>query len=180
MKFIVYDIEATCWQGRPPGMVQETVEIGAVELNQFGEQTGTFSRLVKPILHPQLSQFCRQLTGLDQAEVNRAKTFKRVSQEFQDWIGVGYEDYLLCGWGKFDQTQLIRDSRLHRIDDAWLDPYINLRKQYQEVKGLPKKRGLRSAVRHEGLEWVGNQHEAFTDAENTANLFVRLIDVWRY
>ena len=180
MKFIIYDIEATCWQGRPPGMVQETIEIGAVELDRYGNETGTFSRLIKPVIHPQLSTFCRDLTGIDQAEINRAQDFKRVIRQFQDWIGIHDEEYMLAGWGNFDKVQLERDCRLHRLDDDWLQDYLNLRRQYQEVKRLPKKRGLKSAVRHEGYEWEGEQHQALVDAQNTAKLFAGMIDVWRY
>ncbi|MFK8162345.1 MAG: exonuclease domain-containing protein [Lewinella sp.] len=180
VKFIVYDIEATCWEGRPPGLVQETLEIGACELDAYGQIQGYFSRLIKPTLHPQMSHFCRNLTKIDQQEVNRARDFTRVVSEFQDWIGVGYDDYLLASWGDFDQEQLSADCRLHRLDDYWLDEHIDLKEQYRDIKKLPKKRGLKSAVKHEGLAWEGEQHRALTDAKNTAKIFQALIDVWRY
>lgn len=180
MKFIIYDIEATCWAGRPPGMVQETIEIGACALDAYGKQTGTFSRLIKPIIHPRLSHFCQNLTGIEQAEINKARDFRRVIQEFQDWIGVYDEDYLLGSWGDFDPKQLRADCKLHRQDDYWLDNHINLRRQYQEIRRLPKKRGLKAAVKHEGFTWEGAQHEALADAENTAKVFQALIDEWRY
>ena len=180
MKFIVYDIEATCWEGSPPGVVQETIEIGAVALNAYGQVLGEFSRLVRPILHPSLSLFCRQLTSIDQVDVNRARTFDYVAEDFMDWIDVDNDDYLLASWGSFDPRQLAADCRLHDLDDWWLDPHINLKRQYQEIKGLPKKRGLKSAVKHEGFTWEGEQHRALTDARNTANVFFSLIDMWRY
>ena len=181
MKFIVYDIEATCWEGRPPGMVQETIEIGAYEVDRFGEVGRAFSRLIKPIIHPQLSHFCRRLTQIDQADINRARDFRRVAHAFQDWIDVhGHEDYLLCSWGRFDLTQLRRDCELHDMDDRWLDDHIDLKAQYRDLRGLPKKRGLASAVRHEGFEWTGEQHRALDDAENTVKIFRKLLDVWRY
>ncbi|MEO0733307.1 MAG: 3'-5' exonuclease, partial [Bacteroidota bacterium] len=145
MKFIVYDIEATCWEGRPPGMVQETIEIGACELDGYGTINGYFSRLIKPVVHPQLSYFCQRLTNIDQAEINRARDFSRVVRDFTDWIDVDGEDYLLASWGDFDRKQLMADCQLHRLEDYWLDEHINLKKQYQEIKGLPKPRGLKSA-----------------------------------
>ena len=180
VKFIVYDIEATCWEGRPPRMVQETIEIGAVEVDRYGQAQGQFSRLIKPEIHPQLSHFCRRLTQIEQTDINRARSFSRVIQDFKDWIGVESEDYLLASWGAFDRTQLAADCRLHREEDWWLDEHIDLKKQYQQIRGLPKKRGLKSAVRHEGYEWEGEQHRALVDALNTAKVFVGMIDVWRY
>ncbi|OAV46297.1 3'-5' exonuclease [Lewinella sp. 4G2] len=180
MKFIVYDIEATCWEGRPPGMVQETIEIGAVEVDQYGRSLRQFSRLIKPVIHPQLSHFCRKLTQIDQDDINRARKFPRVIRDFQDWIGVEDEDYLLASWGDFDRTQLMADAQQHRLDDWWLDEHIDLKRQYQQIRNLPKKRGLKSAVKHEGHVWEGEQHRALTDAINTTKVFTELIDMWRY
>lgn len=180
VKFIIYDIEATCWEGRPPGMVQETLEIGACALDAYGRITGQFSRLIKPVIHPQMSHFCRNLTSISQVDVNRAQDFKRVVAEFKDWIGVDYEDYLLASWGDFDEEQLRADCRLHRMDDYWLDEHIDLKEQYREIRKLPKKRGLKSAVKHEGYFWEGEEHRALPDAQNTAKIFQALIDMWRY
>ena len=161
-------------------MVQETIEIGACEIDQYGQIQGYFSRLIRPVLHPTLSYFCRNLTKIDQVELNRAQGFARVIEDFQDWIDVYEDDYVLASWGKFDPEQLAADCRLHNIDDYWLDPHINLKAQYQDIKSLPKKRGLKSAVKHEGYEWEGEQHRALTDAKNTVKVFQSLIDMWRY
>ena len=180
MRFIIYDIEATCWEGRPPGMVQETIEIGAYEVNSFGEVGGAFSRLIQPVLHPQLSHFCRRLTNIDQADINRARDFPRVIGAFQDWIDTDGEPYVLAAWGNFDERQLRQDCALHRLEDYWLDHHINLKAQYRELRGLPKKRGLASAVRHEGFEWSGEQHRALDDAANTVQVFRKLLDMWRF
>lgn len=180
VKFIIYDIEATCWAGRPPGMTQETIEIGACALDRYGVRTSSFSKLIKPTLHPRLSLFCRDLTGIEQTELNRAGDFRRVIREFQEWIGVDEEDYLLASWGDFDPQQLRVDCKFHKIDDYWLDEHINLREQYQQIRKLPKKRGLKAAVKHEGMVWEGAQHEALVDAENTAKVFQAMIDEWRW
>lgn len=180
MKFIVYDIEATCWAGRPPGMVQETIEIGACAVDSYGTVTGSFSKLIKPVIHPKLSHFCQNLTGIEQESLNRAKNFKRVITEFKEWIGVDFDEYLLASWGDFDQEQLMADCQLHKLDDYWLEEHIDLRAQYQQIRKLPKKRGLKSAVKHEGFTWEGAQHEALVDAENTTKIFQALIDEWRY
>ena len=161
-------------------MVQETIEIGAYEVDAYGRVGSAFSRLIKPILHPQMSHFCRKLTQIDQADINRARDFPRVIQAFEDWIDVGGEPYVLAAWGNFDELQLRRDCRLHGVYEDWLDPSINLKAQYRELRNLPKKRGLASAVRHEGYEWSGEQHRALDDAENTVKVFQKLLDVWRY
>jgi hypothetical protein len=32
MNFIIFDLEATCWMGRPPHGINEIIEIGAVKV----------------------------------------------------------------------------------------------------------------------------------------------------
>ena len=180
MNFIVFDLEATCWEGRPPSKVQEIIEIGAVRLNPYGEVTGTFNKFIRPILNPFLSHFCRQLTSIEQHNIDRANGFSEVIEQFQDWAEVFDEDYLLCSWGNFDRKMLIQDCQLHDLEYDWAEQHINLKRQYQELKRLRKSRGLRSAVTAEGFEFTGIHHRGIDDAENLAKIFAKYLDVWRY
>ena len=161
-------------------MVQEIIEIGAYKVDRYGEVHSYFSSFVRPVIHPQLSLFCKQLTSIDQQDVNRAAEFPAVVEDWQDWIGIFDEDYMLASWGAFDIKQLRADCRLHRMEEDWLDPNINLKKQYAEIRGLRKPRGLRSAVDKEGFEFTGEQHRAIDDAQNLVKIFRKLLDVWRY
>ncbi|HHM21235.1 MAG TPA: exonuclease domain-containing protein, partial [Bacteroidetes bacterium] len=122
MNFIVFDIEATCWEGPPNGKVQETIEIGAIKVDRYGEVLGRFERFIRPLLHPNLSPYCRQLTTIDQIAINRARPFPEVVDDFQEWIGVfDDEEYLLCSWGNFDKKLLMQDSHLHHLDAYWVE-----------------------------------------------------------
>jgi 3'-5' exoribonuclease 1 len=180
MNFIIYDLEATCWEGRPPTMVQEIIEIGAIKLNRYGEVEGTFSKFIKPIIHPQLSLFCQQLTSIKQSDVERAATFPSVIEAFQDWAEVFDEEYLLCSWGSFDKKMLIQDCRLHDMEDDWAENHINLKQQYHDIKRLRTRRGLKAALTAEGYEFTGTPHRGIDDARNLAKIFVKHLDVWRW
>ena len=180
MNFIIFDLEATCWQGNNTTLEQEIIEIGAIRMNDYGEVTGSYNRFVKPILNPYLSPFCKDLTGIEQDQVNRASIFKKVAIEFQDWIGVFEEDYLLCSWGAFDKKMLIKDSRLHQLDEEWAEPHLNLKRQYMELNRLHRPTGLKSALRKEGMEFEGNHHRGIDDAENLSRIFALYRDEWRY
>lgn len=161
-------------------MVQEIIEIGAYKVDRYGEVLSYFSSFVRPVIHPQLSLFCKQLTSIEQQDVNRASEFPAVVEDWQDWIGIFDEDYVLAAWGAFDIKQLRADCRLHRMEEDWLDSNINLKKQYAEIRGLRKPRGLRAAVDKEGFEFTGEQHRAIDDAQNLVKIFRKLLDVWRY
>ncbi len=180
MNFIIFDLEATCWHRSSTDLIQETIEIGAFRLNPYGELTGTYNRFVKPILHPFLSPFCKQLTNIEQEVINRARTFPKVIEEFKDWIGLYEEEYLLCSWGSFDRKQFINDCKLHRLEYDWCEKHINLKSQYQYLKRLNRPCGLRKALHREGMEFNGNPHRGIDDAENLMQLFNLYWDEWQY
>lgn len=179
MNFIVYDLEATCWENRAKRQ-SEVIEIGALKLNEYAEVEDTFARFVKPVVHPFLSPFCIQLTSITQVEVNRAAKFYTVIEEFQDWIGVDEEEYLLCSWGNYDKTQLIKDCDFHDIDSDWVEKHINLKAQYQQIRSLNKPFGLKKAVKSEGFEFEGTHHRGIDDVYNLAKIFGKFFDEWRY
>ncbi|MBK6620708.1 MAG: exonuclease domain-containing protein [Saprospirales bacterium] len=180
MNFIVFDLEATCWEGKPENKVQEIIEIGAVRLSAFGEVEDTFCRFVRPVLNPSLSVFCRQLTRIEQRDIDKAAGFAKVIDEFQDWADIFYEDYLLCSWGNFDRKMLVQDCKLHKLDSEWALEHINLKRQYQDIRKLKKKRGLQAALEKEGFEFEGSPHRAIDDAKNLVKIFLKHLDEWAY
>lgn len=181
MNFIVYDLEATCWEVDIPGRIQEVIEIGALKINEYGETESQFSSFVRPRENPLLSDFCRRLTTISQIDVNRADDFPTVIADFIDWIGYNDdEEYLLCSWGFFDQKAFERDCRLHRLDADWCRPHISLKHQYNDINRLAKPIGLRRAVEREGFDFTGTPHRGISDAENLAKIFVKYQDIWAY
>lgn len=181
MHYIVYDLEATCWPNRPQSVRQEIIEVGAYRLTGSGEVTGSFQAFVRPIVHPMLSPFCQELTGISQPQVNTADRWPEVQEDFLDFIGyLDGEDYLLCAWGDWDAKQLRRDCRLHDLEEEWAEPSIDLKRQYQRINKLKKPRGLAKSLRIEGYDWEGDAHRAIDDARNTVKLFREYIDEWAY
>lgn len=178
MNYIIFDLECTCWKEMHPLLVQEIIEIGAYHLNDFGEIEGKFSRFVKPILNPMLSPFCKELTTITQEQVNRAKTYPEVIEEFQDWIAVDDEEYILCSWGNYDRKMLVTDCILHRLDFEWTNKHANLKQKYQDLRKLRQPIGLMAALNKEGMEFSGTLHRGIDDAMNLARIFVKYIDSW--
>lgn len=178
MNYIIYDLEATCWENMPPGYVQETIEIGAYKLNHYGEIRGKFNRFIKPSVHPTLSPFCRQLTSIEQLDINRAKYFPEVIEEFQDWARIFEEEYMLCSWGNFDRKMFAADCRLHRLEDAWTDHHVNLKEQYRVMKRLKSGIGLKKAIEVENMVFTGQHHRGISDAENLVKIFLKYLGNW--
>ena len=180
MNYIIFDLEATCWETVPPGYVQEIIEIGAVLVDDYGDALETFNAFVKPTRHPNLSPYCRNLTGISQIDVNRAQAFPEVINKFLDWAYIDDEDYMLCSWGEFDRKMLATDCLNHGFNPDWTDCYTNLKNDYRRVKGLRKPIGLKKAVELEGFEFTGDHHRAIADAENLTKVFVKHLGSWQF
>lgn len=83
-------------------------------------QTGTteaeFSQYVKPTRFPILSEFCKNLTGIKQTDVDNASNLKDVLKSFDEWIqrftnekkflfrddGDEKQNVAICTWTDFD------------------------------------------------------------------------------
>jgi len=177
VNYIIFDLEASCWLGRPPHGVNEIIEIGAVKVNEYGEVTDVFSKFVKPLVNPVLSDFCKKLTSITQQDIDKAKMYPYVCQDFMDWIDLE-EDYCLVSWGKYDKEQLRADCMLHKMEYDWLDYHCNLKAAYKILKRETHEQGLKKVVKNEGFEFTGIHHRAISDAENMAKVFIKYIDSW--
>ena len=77
---LVIDLEASCDEGdKLPGDEMEMIEVGAVWATPDGRILAEFQALVRPVLHPRLTPFCSQLTGITQADVDGAPLFPEVA-----------------------------------------------------------------------------------------------------
>ena len=104
--FIVYDLEATCWRQRRAWPV-EVIEIGAVKVSESLDIVDEFSAFVRPILHPEISEFCTRLTSITQADVEDAGEFHEVIRAFESWMDPTGTRTVLLSWGEFDKRQLL-------------------------------------------------------------------------
>ena len=180
MDFIIFDLEATCWEGNAVGRQQEIIEIGALRMDPYGEVHETFQQFVKPAMQPRLSVYCKQLTGISQGDVDRAESFSRVFAQFREWLGPDTDNMLLCSWGAKDKELIMRDMRVHQMSNGWLPPFIDLKSQYHEIKGIRRKMGLKRVLDREGFDFEGSHHRALDDAANLCHLFRKYLDSWMF
>jgi 3'-5' exoribonuclease 1 len=179
-RYIVFDLEATCWKERGHKRQSEIIEIGAVMVDPKGEVLGEFAEFVKPLVHPELSWFCKKLTHIRQEDVDGAALYPEVIGRFQKWIGVGEHEYWLCSWGFYDRRQLTQDSRLHQLDTEWLKPHISVKHQYAELHPPMKPTGMSRALKREQMTLDGTHHRGIDDARNISKIFRRYVDRWRF
>lgn len=180
MNYIVFDLEATCWMGRPPNGMNEIIEIGAVRFNGYGEELGRFNEFVKPTLNPLLSPFCKKLTKIEQHYIDSAMTFPYVIRDFLEWGEILDDNTYLISWGENDKKFFLDDCRFHKVDVEWIEKHVNLKPYYRDLKFMNKGVGLKKAVELEGFEFTGTSHRGIDDAINLAKVFVKHIDEWAF
>lgn len=178
MKYIIVDLEATCWAQKDQLHRNEIIEIGAVWVNDAQQTVAQFSEFVRPVLNPVLSEFCTGLTTITQKNVDSADTFPNVLRRFRSWIGD--EPYVLCSWGFYDRSQFAADCHLHGLDTRWLEPHISLKHQYASIRRLPRPVGMSQALRMEKITPTGTHHRGIDDAVNISRIFVRHFDHWDF
>lgn len=168
---VVVDIEHTCTMGGSiPPEERETIEIGAVLIDTCSLQiVDEFSCLIRPVIHPKLSKFCTELTGITQSELDVAEPFPKVFANFIDWLPIDAE-YIFATWGAYDLVQLNIDCASHGKPAFSPSTTLNLKIAFKEARNLKKKVGLKRALEIANLSLEGSHHRAVDDAKNTAKL----------
>lgn len=177
MRYVIVDLEATCWEDVRDYDRMETIEIGAVELaSAEGPPAREFGRFVRPVAERRLSDFCQRLTTIRQKDVDRADVFSVVFAEFVEWIGA--EPFVLGSWGGYDLTQFRTDCARHGVAlPATFERHVNLKKEFARVFGA-KSSGMERALACVGLPLEGTHHRGIDDARNIARLAVLVLPQW--
>ncbi len=179
MHYIIYDLEATCWDGRNKAQ-NETIEIGAVLVNDKKEIVSEFVQFVKPLKNPNLSEFCKNLTSIKQSDVDNAPYFGEAIEKFKAWGDLKNEEYVLCSWGYYDKKQFESDCNIHNLNSDWVNRHINLKHQYGKFKKLKRAIGMKNALDNEKIILTGTHHRGIDDARNITKIFLRYFDMWEF
>ncbi len=172
--YVILDLEATCWERGTQPSRMETIEFGAVELDRVTlEPRREFSRFVRPIVEPLLSEFCTKLTGITQKDVEHAPMFPEVFGEFLTWLGDGA--ITLCTWGNYDIRQLKIDCRRYGVLFPYrLENYLNLKKMFAAAHGI-KPCGMKRALQILNIQLDGRHHRAIDDVRNIAKVAATIL-----
>lgn len=173
--YLIVDVEATCSDnGAVPRHEMEIIEIGALMQNsRTFEIESEFQTFVRPIRHPELTDFCKALTAINQHEVTGAPSFAEAIQGLKLWMN-SFPDSLFCSWGDYDRNQFHQDCEFHRIAYPFLAGHLNLKAEFSLTSGCGKKVGIAEALRRLGMEFEGSHHRGLDDARNIARIVRRV------
>ena len=177
MRFIVFDLEATCDDG-VRDFDNEIIEIGAVQFeNKL--MVGEFQSFIHPKVNPELTPFCKKLTSITQKDVDKADSFPTVLKRFLDWTG---RHPVFCSWGFYDKKQMIKDCTRYDLKCDFIYNHISLKHLFHKVhKAHPvpaKGVGMDAALRMLNIPLTGSHHRGIDDARNISKIFLKYYDSW--
>lgn len=173
--YLIIDLEATCRQGDYKKGENEIIEIGAVLLNKNYKILGECHVFIQPKRNPVLSEFCRQLTSINQQDVDSAEDFPSAFNKFIQWTeetsNSSLQNITFCSWGYYYKNQLIKDCQLHNIEYPF-SAHRSLKHEFSKKRNI-KPTGMKMALQICGIEFKGVHHRALDDAKNIAEIFVK-------
>jgi inhibitor of KinA sporulation pathway (predicted exonuclease) len=169
MHYIIFDLEATC--GLPDEVQSEIIEIGAVKVNEKLEIVDEFQTFIRPVISPELTPFCKELTSITQEDVGSAPAFNDAIRSFRTWIG---QDYWLCSWGFYDKKMLKQNSEQWGLDTDWVKKHISIKHQHGKMIGVTRGIGMDAALKKLEIPLEGTHHRGIDDARNIAKIFQKI------
>jgi inhibitor of KinA sporulation pathway (predicted exonuclease) len=170
----VVDVEATCWEGRvPAGSVSEIIEIGltVIDLDRV-ERVAKHRILVRPT-SSRVGEFCTELTGLTQAEVDTGLPFAEACRLLVTEHRARARPW--ASWGDYDRRQFARQCAATGVEYPFGAEHANAKALFAETYGLKRRPGMAEALRIAGLPLEGRHHRGEDDAWNIAALLLDLV-----
>ncbi|GMY22799.1 isoform 3 of eri1 exoribonuclease 2 [Fagus crenata] len=177
--FVVIDFEATCDKDRNPHP-QEIIEFPSVIVSSVtGQLEACFQTYVRPTYNQHLSDFCKDLTGIQQIQVDRGVILSEALLMHDKWLekkGIKNANFAVVTWSNWDcRVMLESECRFKKIrKPPYFNRWINLKVPFREVFG-GMRCNLKEAVEMSGLAWQGRAHCGLDDAKNTARLLSLLM-----
>ncbi|WP_082486167.1 3'-5' exonuclease [Acidovorax sp. Leaf84] len=149
----------------------EIIEIGAEWASADGRLIDTFQALVRPAVHPHLTPFCKQLTGINQSDVDSAEPFPIAAAKLASFAQRFQPESTVWGsWGQFDANQLTRECERHGVQHPLTGlEHVNLKRRFAKGRKI-KEVGMARALQMVGCALEGAHHRGLDDAKNIAKL----------
>ncbi|GAA2106149.1 3'-5' exonuclease [Actinomadura alba] len=169
----VVDVEATCWPGAPPaGQVSEIIEIGLCVVDLASRERVSRHRVLVRPARSTVGEFCTELTGLTQDEVDGGVGFREACRILERDHYSRHRAW--ASWGDYDRRQFERQCGAGGARYPFGSRHTNAKKTFSEVYGLSRRLGMKGALAHAGLPLEGRHHSGVDDAWNIAALVLEM------
>ena len=179
MKHIVVDLEMNTIRRKSEARKiwnMETIEIGAVMLDDNLEEIASFRTYVKPEFNDCIERKITRLTGITDDMVKNAPSFSEALKMFTNWCLGTNDDVTIYAWSESDYMQISNEMLLKNYQvsenekDLLLNEWSDFQHEFDSHLGFQKQVSLKMALDMAGVDFFGRVHDALDDARNTAEL----------
>ncbi len=177
---LVMDFETTCDDPQPlhpPELIEFPIVVVDTESDTVVDEYRSF---VKPSIHPQLTAYCTELTGITQKDVASAPSFSEILVNVQKWLTEkGYEEGLALICGDFDIDILLRQQCLTMQQPMpdwaarWCNMKVAFKDFYRQINS--DRLDLSHMLEHCGLEHSGTPDCGIDDARSLAQIVLHML-----
>lgn len=181
MNYLVIDLEMCKvprdYRSKRYKYANETIQIGAVLLDEEFKRIGTLSQFVHPE-HGVIDYFIENLTGIKNGQVKHAPRLQEALLHMLNWIGD--REYKVYAWSGSDRAQILHEIKAKNIVDEkiasfmeesrWVDYQDIFMKRYE----MSRKMSLEEALGRADINPEGRFHDGLNDAVNTGLLIEKL------
>ncbi|MGL4730429.1 MAG: exonuclease domain-containing protein, partial [Clostridium sp.] len=160
--------------------INETISIGAIKYNRnFNyQEKERFYSFIKPIYNVKLNEKIIELTKIKQEEIDNAKDFNSVMNDFYNWVG--HERTIFVSWGLADLRILNSDNENNGEDleivHTIKENYVDFQEEFCEFMKSKNSISLLNGLKEYNIKFNGIQHNPLDDAVNLKELAIKFID----
>lgn len=180
--YIVLDFEATC--EIKDISLQEIIEFPSIIYNASTYEIEDQIQLyIKPIFNPKLTEFCIDLTGIQQEWVDGAETFENAYNNYITWLkshkflNFSQPNFTFVTCGDWDlKTMFPKQMRLSKLGDppAFFNTFVNIKVAFANRTGARQK-GMMGMLKSLNLVHEGRHHSGIDDCKNIGNILIELL-----
>ena len=176
-KIVVVDVEATCWDGRPPnGQFNDIIEIGITLMDVRSLDIDKPESIIVKPTNSQISSFCTELTTLTQQQVDQGIAFSAACKKLE-------KDYdtrnrVWASWGDYDRVQFGKQCDRERIYYPFGRSHINVKNLFALKNAFRKAGSVMRAMDFLDFQFEGTLHRGVDDAWNIARILRHIFEGW--
>lgn len=186
----ILDFEATCWNNEaaitpenPKLSIFEIIEFPVLALNVKTKIIDfKFHHYIKPKVHPKLTAFCTELTGITQDTVDKAIYLEEAFKLFEDFLIINKlneKNFLFVTCGDWDLKTCIRNECKYKNLEypKYFKQWVNIKKVFADYKEDPKfKVGMVGMLNDLNMKLDGKHHSGIDDCHNISKIAVFLLE----
>lgn len=179
----VLDFEATCCDKNEfPRNHMEIIEFPSVLYkisNHKVEFISQFHKYVKPTMHPNLTKFCTDLTGITQEMVNNGELIDIVYNQHKKWLSANIPadaELIFATCGHWDLKTMLPNEITNKklIQSKFYKKYINVKDEY-EYFYKQKAYSMKGMLDYLKITLDGRLHSCIDDTKNISKILLKMI-----